>query len=99
MATDARLLPRRGRGRGQRGADDRVVGNAIVRLRRRKSESGRAEPGRRTLETGRKRPRSDSGLIVAARVGEDPLQALGRACWTATDQLTPDLVSLEIVWE
>ena len=62
-------------------------------IRRRKSESGRAEPGRRTLETGRKRPRSDSGLIVAARVGEDPLQALGRACWTATDQLTPDLSS------
>ena len=31
MATDARLLPRRGRGRAQRGADDRVVANAIAR--------------------------------------------------------------------
>ena len=39
------------------------------------------------------------GLIVAARVEVDPLQALGRACWTAAEQLTANLVSLDAVWE
>ena len=47
VATDARLLPRRGRGRGQRGADDRVVANAIVRG---------VEPGLRKRSCGARQP-------------------------------------------
>jgi hypothetical protein len=52
-----------------------------------------------TRASGRKRARWDSGLIVCCGVGVDPVQALRRACWMAAEQLTADLVSLEIVCE